>query len=285
MKKANITILGAGAFGSALGQVLIENRHEVIFYDPFSETSRFKDTRKVPKLDITTPKKLNVTTDLDYSLRYAEYIVLVVPSAVVPETLKKLPHQVPLIIATKGLLGDALFKDFEDYMVLSGPGFAKDIINHKETRLTATDERVSELFTRDYLTFDITTDKQGVLLCGALKNAYAILAGFEDLAPDTEKQQQFLTEVAGEMQTLLSQNHASPDTVLLSCGQGDLKITCAKPSRNFEFGQILRKNPNAKPEKTVEGVTALKYINRGLIEVPDSAIKMKKLIEMSKKWI
>ena len=285
MKKSNITILGAGAFGSALGQVLIENGHEVIFYDPFSETSRFKDTRKVPKLDITSLGELNVTTDLDYSLRYAEYIILVVPSAVVPEMLKNLPHEIPLVIATKGLLGDALFEDFADYMVLSGPGFAKDIISHKKTRLTATDERVSELFTRDYLTFDITTDKQGVLLCGALKNVYAILAGFENLTPDSAAQQQFLTEVVGEMQTLLSENHASPDTVLLSCGQGELKITCAAPSRNYEFGQILRKNPSAKPEKTVEGVTALKYINRGLIEVPESAIKLQKLIEMSKKWI
>ena len=195
-----------------------------------------------------------------------------------------LPKDKPLIIATKGFLEAHNFADFKDYMILSGPGFAADIKAGKETHLTATDSRVVELFTTDYLTFDFTTDKNGVLMCGALKNVYAIYAGLLDLKSGTKERENFLTEVAEEMKALLTANNARPQTVGLACGVGDLDLTCALPSRNFEFGQILRSNPKAKPEKTVEGLTALGKIKRGEIRVPDKAVKLKELIKLSNDW-
>jgi len=176
------------------------------------------------------------------------------------------------------------FEDFNDYMVLSGPGFAADIKAGKETLLTATDSRVVDLFTTDYLTFDFTTDRNGVLMCGALKNVYAIYAGLLDLKAGTVDRSKFLSEVAEEMKALLSCNNAQSQTVDLACGLGDLDLTCALPSRNFEFGQILRNNPKAKPEKTVEGITALGKIKRGEIKIPEKAVKLRELIKISDDW-
>ena len=86
------------------------------------------------------------------------------------------------------------------------------------------------------------------------------------------------------MKSVLNENGASGDTVDLVCGKGDLKITCNYPSRNYEFGQILRKNPKAEPEKTVEGISALKRIKRGEIKVPEGAIILKDLIKRSNEW-
>ena len=255
-----ITVLGAGAFGSALGQVLNENGHEVKFYDP--------------TLDVS----------LEESLAEAEIMVLAIPSSALGEMLPKLPKGKPLIVATKGILGDKILADFLDYMVISGPGFAQDIMNHKKTLLTATDQRVIDLFSRDYLTFDQTADRRGVLMCGALKNVYAILAGRMNLEPYTPTHEAFLGEVEVEMQDLLLENGADPATVSLACGQGDLRLTCAEPSRNYEFGQILRQNPVAKPEKTVEGVTALGRIKNGAIKVPETAVKLRGLLELCQKW-
>ena len=84
----------------------------------------------------------------------AKYIVLCVPSKAAPYLLPYLPKNKPLIVATKGILSDKAFDDFKDYMVLSGPGFADDIKAAKNTKLTATDDRIIELFETNYLTFD-----------------------------------------------------------------------------------------------------------------------------------
>ena len=257
-----IAILGAGAFGTALGGILADKGFDIDYYDSKVEKESLAEV-----------------------LEKAKYIVLAVPSAAAPHLLPYLPKNIPLIVATKGFLDAHNFKDFKDYMILSGPGFAADIKAGKETLLTATDQRIIDLFSTDYLHFDFTDDKNGVLMCGALKNVYAILAGYTlESGRGTKIHQQFLTEVAEEMKALLSVNAASPDTVDLACGFGDLELTCALPSRNFEFGQILKKNLKAKPEKTVEGLTALAKIKRGEIKVPDTAVKLKKLIEISEKW-
>ena len=256
-----IAVLGAGAFGTALGGILTNKGYDIDYYDSRLEREKLSDV-----------------------LADAKYIVLCVPSKAAPFLLPYLPKNKPLIVATKGILSDKAFDDFKDYMVLSGPGFADDIKAAKKTKLTATDGRIIELFGTDYLTFDKTNDRCGVLMCGALKNVYAILAGLDGLEPNTKEHARFLTDVAEEMKALLSANSAQSETVDLVCGKGDLKITCAYPSRNYEFGRILRKNPDAEPEKTVEGISALKRIKRGEITVPAEAIKLKELIARSDKW-
>ncbi len=210
--------------------------------------------------------------------------MLAAPSAVVPSLLPDLPKDVPLIIATKGLMGDQLFQDFADYMVISGPGFAADIKNHQPTHLTATDPRVVKLFTRPYLDFDETTDTNGVLLSGTLKNVYAILAGLKNLQAGTPEHENFLTETSGEMQALLFGNNANPDTVKLACGEGDLRITCAPPSRNYEFGVQLSADPKSRPTKTVEGATALKAILAGGLQIPENLPELESLLELARTW-
>lgn len=256
-----IAILGAGAFGTALGGILADKGYDIDYYDTRIEKERLSD----------------VVAD-------TKYVVLCVPSKAAPYVLPYVPKNKPLVVATKGILSDKTFDGFKDYMVLSGPGFADDIKAGKQTKLTATDARIVDLFSTDYLAFDDTDDKRGVLMCGALKNVYAIMAGLKGLEPDTVERERFLSEVAEEMQALLSANGADPKTVNLVCGVGDLRLTCAYPSRNYEFGRILRENPEAQPEKTVEGVSALKRIKRGEIKVPETAVILRELIKVSDKW-
>lgn len=256
-----IAILGAGAFGTALGGILTDNGYNVDYYDS---------------------KVMN--EPLQEVLATAQMILLAVPSKSVPYLLPHLPKKKPLIIATKGILSVDTFKDFSDYMILSGPGFAVDIKAHKKTKLTATDERILKMFGTDYLTFDTTDDEKGVLMCGALKNVYAILAGLLGLKTGTKEHRKFLSDVENEMKLILKANGAEPETVDLVCGKGDLKITCAYPSRNFEFGDKLKDNPDYQPEKTVEGISALKKIKRGEIVIPENVPLLLNLIERSDKW-
>jgi glycerol-3-phosphate dehydrogenase (NAD(P)+) len=256
-----IAILGAGAFGTALGGILAEKGYDIDYYDSKIERESLSEV-----------------------LENAKMMVMAVPSESAPFLIPHLPKNIPLIVATKGILTAKVFEDFEDFEILSGPGFADDIKAHKSTKLTVTGKSVATMFGNEYLTFDYTSDKNGVLMCGALKNVYAILAGLLNLEKGTSLHEQFLEEAADEMRSLLSCNEAKPETVDLVCGVGDLRLTCAYPSRNFEFGQKLRGDKYYKPEKTVEGVSALKRIKRGEIIVPKELEKMQFLMEVSQEW-
>lgn len=257
-----IAILGAGAFGTALGGILAEKGHDIDYYDSKVERERLTDV-----------------------LAGAKYIVLAVPSNAVPHLLPYLPKDIPLIVATKGILNDETFKDFKDYMILSGPGFADDIKKHKKTLLTATDARILQLFETDYLHFDYTSDERGVLMCGALKNVYAILAGYYGLKPRTLLWRLYVRAAAREMQSILAANGADPRTVKLACGKGDLRLTCNYPSRNYEYGQMrARTTGKYYTKKTVEGLSALSKIRRHEIILPEDTTIMEQILEESKAW-
>ena len=240
-----IAILGAGAFGTALGGVLADNGYDIDYYDSRLENERLSDV-----------------------IAGAKYTILCVPSGSAPYVLPHLPGDRSLIVATKGILSGAEFNRFNDVMALSGPGFADDIKARKQTILTVTDARAAELFRADYMEFEVTDDFTGVLMCGALKNVYAILAGLKNLQRDSREWHDYIKQAASEMRELLAANKADPATVGLACGIGDLELTCGYPSRNYEYGALLRQDPDCKPSKTVEGLSALKRIERGEIEVP-----------------
>ena len=255
-----ILVLGAGAFGTALGGILEENKHDVVYYDPMLGNS------------------------LEDCLKGAELMVLAAPSFALDNLLPALPRDIPMIVATKGVLNPHTFDEFGDVMVLSGPAFADELKAHKSRKLTASDERVIELFGTDYLSFDKTNDVRGILLCGALKNVYALYAGLLNLERNTPEYEEKLVEFTEEMRALLTANGGRPETVELECGVGDLRLTCGMPSRNYEYGVMLSKDASAKPEKTVEGLSALMKIRDGALVIPDNAKYLKELIDRSKQW-
>lgn len=254
-----ISILGAGAFGTALGGILAGNGYDIDYYDSTLEKEYLAE-----------------------NLASAAFAILCVPSKVAPYLLPHLDKGKPLIVATKGILTDNYFTEFADWMVLSGPGFASDIKEKKHTLLTVTDERIKKLFAAPYMGFDETRDRLGVLMCGALKNVYALLAGYKHLKPGSPENSLYLKMAAEEMKKLLEINGAKPETVELACGMGDLKLTCAPQSRNYTFGYKLSSNADYLPECTVEGLSAIKRIKRGEIKVPDNLTILDEILEITK---
>ena len=254
-----IAMLGAGAFGTALGGILADKGYDIDYYDSKVERERLSDV-----------------------LLKAKYIVLCIPSVAVPHLLPYLPKNIPFIVATKGILMDVAFREFRDWMVLSGPGFAADIKTQKKTFLTATDSRVVDLFSTSYIQFDFTDDRRGVLMCGALKNVYAILAGLKGLKRETAEWREFVRKASEEMAAILETNGAEAETVDLACGIGDLKLTCGMPSRNYEYGKILRSNPNYEPTNTVEGLSTIHRISRREIMIPSKAKLLKEVVDAIK---
>lgn len=248
---SKIAILGAGAYGTALGGVLAENGYDIDYYDPLKERERLKD----------------VVND-------ASAVVLCTPSRVAEKLLPHLPKDKFLIVATKGFLTEKPFRDFKDWAVLAGAGFANDIKAGKETVLTATDERVQQMFKTDYLSVELTADRKGVLICGALKNVYAIFGGIGQVADNPLSLMAYVNDVTKEMQRILKANHAKAKTAFLSCGARDLALTCSHNSRNYEFGAHLINDPRQVPDETVEGVETLNRLQRGEIKLPNNLVPL-----------
>lgn len=253
---SKIAILGAGVYGTALGGVLARNGYDIDYYDPLKEKERLKD----------------VMAD-------AKAAVLVVPSATAIKLLPHIPKDIFLVVATKGFLSETPFLDFRKWGVLSGAGFAKDFNSGKDLCLTATDEKILELFKSAHLKFDFTTDRLGVLMCGALKNVYALLAGRLGLKPGTKKMYDYILAASNEMGMILKQNGASIRTLRLSCGVKDLILTCSPNSRNYSFGLSLKDSSFKNPGSTVESLTTIKRIERREIELPGSVNLLKQLLE------
>lgn len=256
-----VAIIGAGAFGTALGGIIAENGYDVDYYDPKLNHNKISDT-----------------------LIDANYILLCIPSDKLAHILPYLLKKVPLIVATKGLLSEKLFLDFDDFSIISGPGFANDIKSAKPVKFTITDMRLSKIFAADHVTFDNTDDKLGVLMCGALKNVYAIIAGLKDLQSGTSEHKKYVNDVVKEMKEILFINGARQTTVELACGRDDLIMTCNYPSRNYQFGKKISKNPKYKSEDTIEGLTTLNRIKHNEIVIPDNAKILKDLIARSDEW-
>ena len=243
-----VAVLGAGLYGTALGGVIANNGYDVDYYDPMVQKERLSD----------------VVSD-------AELMVLVVPSEHATHLLPHLPKDKYLVVASKGFLNDKVFADFKRWDVISGPGFANDIKNGKATKLTITNEALVKFFKASFMSFDFVDDKKAVLMCGALKNVYALIAGKFDLEPATTNMDIFLNDALIEMELILKYNGADSSATRYACGIDDLRLTAGPGSRNFEYGLKLRRKMKHSDSITVEGLTALRRIKNGEINIPDSA--------------
>ena len=236
-----IAILGAGAYGRALGKIVSNNGHDLDFYDP----------------------KICPDVSLEQATKNADAIIICIPSNFLPSFLEDYPAELkalPTFLASKGLGDVKIFKDFTNFAVLSGPTFAQEIMDGKQSMLTATNQLAVDIFANQQIEIEVCQDMQGVVLCGSLKNAYAIGAGFNS---DSENAvAALLVKAHAEMKNYLLNHGANPDTAELACGIGDLILTCSsETSRNYTCGKKLHSGQNLDDIltelQTVEGINAL----------------------------
>lgn len=254
-----ITFLGAGVFGSALAKIAEYNGHEIRFYDP----------AKYPQFS------------LKETINGADLAIYAAPSSVYNDIVPKLPADLPLVCASKGFLTKKPFEKFKDFSALGGAAFAEDVLaaiknsaestddseddtdlSVKEIQFTASSPILEQIFSAEKIRVEYTEDTLGIMLCGALKNVYAIGAG---VYGDGSVPVSFLESVVTEMTDILEANGAKKDTLKLSCGVPDLMLTCSEQSRNFRYGLSLKeaersgKNETEKTD-TVEGIAVIKSI-------------------------
>lgn len=286
-----VAILGGGSFGTALANIVAANGHDTSLW--LRDEQRARNAQSSRENSDYLPgyrlhDNLNVSSDLNGCVREAEIIVIAVPSHSVREVARMvapaLAPAVMVISATKGiespsftLMSQVLNQELPSVRVgvLSGPNFAKEIIQNQYTGsvVASTDAQILELVPRIFSsrTFRVYTnrDPYGVELAGALKNIYAMVTGMANaLGCGHNTQAMLLTRSLAEMGRFASKLGADPLTFLGLAGVGDLFLTCSSDlSRNYRVGYALG---NGKPlaqalaevGQVAEGVNTLKIVKQ-----------------------
>lgn len=296
MKYKTALVLGGGAFGTAIGFVLAQNFSKVIILvrseENCNEINRGENTTYLPGQKLPETIRAARTWEEVYSMVDGEIELIVsgLPMSAIEDfcmrnelELKSLLDKgIGLVNLAKGIdhetlkLPDELFKTFfESYrsqlMYLSGPSFAKEILDKQITLVSlAGDDREELLHTCDMLATDYfkavpTTDVKGVLLGGSLKNVIAIAGGImEGLGYNHNTRAALITRGIVEMLRFGAVFGAKPETFYGPSGMGDLILTTTGGlSRNKAFGIEIAggKKPQeiiAQTKSVVEGYKTTK---------------------------
>lgn len=257
-----ITVLGAGAWGTALSKLLVENQHQVTLWG--HHPGRLEDLKRTRRNErylpgISLPSELQLETDLNAAVANAETVVIALPSKAFREVTSKLSHVEGLAVSvTKGIeyesgltMTGVLRQTMPKARVaaLSGPNFALEVArNIPGASVAANDskenaERVQRLFHRPTFRVYASTDLIGVELGGALKNVIAIAAGMCDgLGFGDNTRAALITRAIAEIRRLGVACGAQSETFAGLSGLGDLTATCfSRLSRNRAFGERLGK--------------------------------------------
>jgi glycerol-3-phosphate dehydrogenase (NAD(P)+) len=262
-----ISVLGAGAWGTALARLLSE-RGEVALWTwqaahALAMAADHENRAFLPGFALGP--RITITAELERALPGAAEVVLAVPSQALRSALQSaaplLGRETTLVVVAKGIepdtlmllsevTADVLGAESERRLVfLSGPSFALEVARGLPTNLVAagTDagrcSAVQQRFASERLRVYSSDDPVAVQVGGALKNVIAIAAGASDgLGFGHNTRAALVTRGLAEMARLAVAKGGNALTLAGLAGLGDLVLTCsAELSRNrtvgFELGR------------------------------------------------
>lgn len=258
----SISIIGGGAWGTALAQTLSYNDANVTLWAREPEIVEDINARHVnrvflPGVDLNA--SIRATGDLA-KVAAADAILAVAPAqhlrAVLSDLARHLPNGVPIVICSKGIeqatgkfMGDVLEEVVPQATraVLSGPSFAADVARGLPSALTLAcrNEAVGRALTASLSSRQMrlywSSDVLGAELGGSVKNVLAIAAGIvEGRGLGTSAHAAIVTRGFAELRRFGDVMGARPETLLGLSGLGDLILTCGSAqSRNMSLGRGL----------------------------------------------
>jgi glycerol-3-phosphate dehydrogenase (NAD(P)+) len=259
-------VVGAGAWGTALAQVLADSGNEVLLWAREPEVVEEVNTRSRNSLFLPgqpLADTIRATNDLT-ELGALPVLLLVVPAQHLGRSLAGLAGFTgDLVLCAKGIEAESgrLMSEVAAaaapgavQAVLSGPTFAHEVAAGLPTAVTlacsggeAQWARLAPLLARPTLRPYYSDDVIGAEVGGAVKNVLAIACGVvEGLGLGQNARAALIARGYAEMVRFGLAKGARAETLAGLCGLGDLVLTCTSTaSRNFALGKALGEGQSA----------------------------------------
>jgi len=260
-----VAVLGAGAWGTTLANMLAKNDVNTVLWAREKDVvAEIRETRvnKTYLPDFTLSEKLHVESDPATAFADVDYFLVVVPSQYIRPALESfkdiLPENPAIICASKGIelgslapmsrvVAEALEGKRPRYASMSGPSFAAEVSADMPTSVALGCEdhelgrELQDVFSTPYFRVYYTPDYRGVELGGAVKNVIAIAAGMADgLNFGHDARAALITRGLAELSRLGMAMGGQERTFMGLSGMGDLVLTCTGDlSRNRQVGLKL----------------------------------------------
>lgn len=258
----NITVIGAGAWGTALAISLAASHRVTLWARNAEQVAAMRNARSNQRYlpDIPLPATLELSADLTAALAQAELVIVAVPTSAFRSTLLSLAQSsvhFGVVWVCKGFEAETsllphqvvaeVLPDHFPYGALSGPSFAQEVARGLPTALTLAS--ADEEFARStalalhhaHLRIYASSDLIGVEVGGAVKNVMAIAAGICDgMGLGHNARAALLTRGLAEIARLGLKLGGCSETFSGLSGVGDLILTCTGDlSRNRQVGLLL----------------------------------------------
>lgn len=280
-----ISVIGAGAFGTAMAVAAERAGNEVLLWahDPeVAETIRATRTNPVYLAGVTLGENVRATNDLAEAALFSDTLFMVTPSHhyrdVLAEIRGHLHGSVRVISGTKGIenqsldlmsgiSAEVLGAQLAAFAVLSGPTFAIETAKGNPTAAVIASrdvdfaQELQHVLSSPALRLYHTEDVVGVELAGSLKNVIAIAAGvLEGLGLGFNTNAALITRGLREMTRLGVMMGGKLETFAGLAGMGDLVLTCTGAlSRNRTVGVLL-----GKGQKLEDILRDAKFVAEGI---------------------
>jgi glycerol-3-phosphate dehydrogenase (NAD(P)+) len=286
-----VTIIGGGAWGTTLAQVLIDNGHAVLIHDQSESVIRSIAKHQHPFFGNPLDLKIRVTGSLEEAIAFSDYVLLSVPTKAVRSLLKDinriLDHKIVLINVAKGIepmtskrVSEIAAEEIDcerlnGFVVLTGPSHAEEVIERKLTLLVSSsdDENqalfVQRLFSNEtYLRVYTSPDLIGCEVGGAVKNAIAVISGAcTGLGLGENARAAVITRGIVEIVRVVEAMGGRKETAFGLTGIGDLIVTASSEhSRNFRAGKriglgVPLERIYSEEKQTIEGIRTIEAMH------------------------
>lgn len=255
-----VGVIGAGSLGTALAQTISENVDTVYLYLRREDLAgSINSTGFNSEYYPNTKLRNNIiaTTKLE-DLKVCKIIFLSIPSSAFRLILEQLrsiiPKETILVTTAKGIeypslktMGNIIQEYFdENYVALSGPNFASEIVLNLETVSNVASNskenaiKVKKVLSTPNFKVKILNDVLGLEICGVIKNINAIANGIcEGMNLNENARYGVLTKGFEETITIIKAFGGESSTAGEYCGFGDLVLTSTSiESRNHSLGML-----------------------------------------------
>lgn len=284
---ANVGVIGAGSWGTALALLLNKNGHSVTVWSISEEeinmlSAEREHKSKLPGVKI--PDDMTFTTNMEEAVRGKDVLVLAVPSKFTRGTARNMKDYVAegqiIVDVAKGIEEDTLMtlsQQIEqevpqaDVAVLSGPSHAEEVGRGLPTTVVigAKTEKTAvylqEIFMNEVFRVYTSPDMLGMELGGSLKNVIALAAGIADgMGYGDNTKAALITRGIAEIARLGVKMGGAIESFTGLTGIGDLIVTCASVhSRNRKGGYLMGQGKSMEEameevQMVVEGVYSAK---------------------------